>query len=165
MGSTLLFQSVNRPKCGDDKTKGITMAESTIWWLMAGSAVAVELVTGTFYLLMLAIGLASAALAAHLGASITFQFLSAAVVGGAAIVGWHLLRGRRPQGPGSAANPDLHLDVGETVQVDHWQADGTASVHYRGANWTVFHRPGVMPAPGVHRVAEVVGSRLMVDRV
>ena len=41
------------------------MAESTIWWLMAGSAVAVELVTGTFYLLMLAIGLASAALAAH----------------------------------------------------------------------------------------------------
>jgi membrane protein implicated in regulation of membrane protease activity len=114
---------------------------------------------------MLAIGLVSAALAAHLGASITFQFLSAAVVGGAAIVGWHLLRGRRPQGPGSAANPDLHLDVGETVQVDHWQADGTASVHYRGANWTVFHRPGVMPAPGVHRVAEVVGSRLMVDRV
>ena len=91
------------------------MAESTIWWLMAGSAVAVELVTGTFYLLMLAIGLASAALAAHLGASITFQFLSAAVVGGAAIVGWHLLRGRRPQGPGSAANPDLHLDVGGSL--------------------------------------------------
>ena len=87
MGSTHLFQSVNRPKCGDDKTKGIAMAESTIWWLMAGSAVAVELVTGTFYLLMLAIGLASAALAAHLGASITLQFLSAAVVGGAAIVG------------------------------------------------------------------------------
>ena len=30
------------------------MAESTIWWLLAGSAVAIELVTGTFYLLMLA---------------------------------------------------------------------------------------------------------------
>jgi hypothetical protein len=82
-----------------------SVRKSTIWWLMAGSAVAVELVTGTFYLLMLAIGLASAALAAHLGASITLQFLSAAVVGGGAIVGWHLLRGRRPQGPGSAANP------------------------------------------------------------
>ena len=33
------------------------MAESTIWWLLAGAAVALELVTGTFYLLMLAVGL------------------------------------------------------------------------------------------------------------
>ncbi|MFZ2989079.1 NfeD family protein, partial [Ideonella sp.] len=30
------------------------MADSTIWWLLAGGAVALELVTGTFYLLMLA---------------------------------------------------------------------------------------------------------------
>ena len=36
------------------------MAESTIWWLLTGTAVAVELITGTFYLLMLAIGLAAA---------------------------------------------------------------------------------------------------------
>ena len=71
MGSTLLFQSVNRPKCGDDKTKGIAMAESTIWWLMAGSAVAVEMGPGTVYLLMLAIGLGSAALAAPPGESST----------------------------------------------------------------------------------------------
>jgi hypothetical protein len=32
------------------------MADSTVWWLLAGAAVAVELLTGTFYLLMLAIG-------------------------------------------------------------------------------------------------------------
>ena len=80
-------------------------------------------------------------------------------------VGWHLLRGRRPQGPGSAANPDLHLDVGETVQVDHWQADGTASVHYRGANWTVVHVPGTLPGTGAHRVREVVGNRLVVEKI
>ena len=30
------------------------MSESTIWWLLAGVAVAVELATGTFYLLMVA---------------------------------------------------------------------------------------------------------------
>jgi membrane protein implicated in regulation of membrane protease activity len=45
------------------------MAETTIWWLLAGTAVAVELLTGTFYLLMLAIGLVAAALAAHAGLS------------------------------------------------------------------------------------------------
>ena len=43
------------------------MAESTIWWLLAGTAVGIELVTGTLYLLMLSIGLGAAALAAHLG--------------------------------------------------------------------------------------------------
>ena len=49
------------------------MTHSTIWWLLAGVAVGVELVTGTFYLLMLAAGLVSAALAAHLGATVTVQ--------------------------------------------------------------------------------------------
>ena len=34
------------------------MADSTLWWLLAGAAVAVELLTGTFYLLMLGIGMA-----------------------------------------------------------------------------------------------------------
>ena len=33
------------------------MAMSTIWWLLAGGAVALELFTGTFYLLMVALGL------------------------------------------------------------------------------------------------------------
>ena len=42
------------------------MADSTIWWLIAGVLVAAELMTGTFYLLMIAIGMASAALAASL---------------------------------------------------------------------------------------------------
>ena len=37
------------------------MAHSTVWWLVAGAAVALELMTGTFYLLMLAIGLAAGA--------------------------------------------------------------------------------------------------------
>ena len=59
----------------------------------------------------------------------------------------------------------MNLDVGETVQVDSWNPDGTASVKYRGANWTAIHRPGVMPAAGPHRVAELVGSRLLIDHM
>jgi membrane protein implicated in regulation of membrane protease activity len=141
------------------------MTESTVWWLLAGSSVALELLSGTFYLLMLAIGLAAAALAAQMGASLSAQFVTAAGVGGAAVIAWHLLRGRRPPDPPDAANPDLHLDVGETVQVEHWLPDGSASVRYRGTHWTVIHRPGVPPAPGAHRVAEVLGNRLLVDRL
>ena len=141
------------------------MTEATVWWLLTGAAVAVELVTGTFYLLMLAIGLAAGALAAHAGAGLTAQLVTAALVGGGAVAALHLLRGRRPPGPSVAANPDVNLDVGETLMVDAWQPDGTAQVRYRGANWTVALLPGAAPAVGLHRVRQVVGSRLIVEKI
>jgi membrane protein implicated in regulation of membrane protease activity len=141
------------------------MADSTVWWLLAGAAVAIELMTGTFYLLMLAIGLAAGALAAHAGAQLPVQLVLAAAVGGGAVAAWHLLRDRRPPALAAAANPDVNLDVGEEVMVDAWQPDGTAHVRYRGASWTVTHVPGAAPTPGLHRVREVVGSRLVVDKI
>src|SRR4051812_40866992 len=98
------------------------MTDSTLWWLMTGTAIAVELLTGTFYLLMLAIGLASAALAAHAGASTAIQLVVAALVGGGAVTAWHLMRPRQPTGPASA-NRDVNLDIGETVQVEAWNPD------------------------------------------
>src|SRR4051812_32834214 len=113
------------------------MADSTLWWLLAGAAVAVELLTGTFYLLMLAIGLAAAALAAHSGANQAIQLVVAAVVGGGAVTAWHFKRGRRPEEAPAAANPNVNLDVGESVHVEHWSPDHTATVRHRGANWTV----------------------------
>ena len=141
------------------------MADSTVWWLLTGAAVAVELVTGTFYLLMLAIGLAAGALAAHAGTGLPAQLVVAAVVGGGAVAAWHVVRRHRPAALGASANPDVNLDVGETVLVESWQPDGTAQVRYRGASWTVAHPPGAAPAAGLHRVREVVGSRLIVEKI
>lgn len=140
------------------------MAEATLWWLAAGVAVAVELVTGTFYLLMLGLGLAAAAIAAHLGASLTVQTVVAAAVGGGAVVAWRLRRKQGLQEPQAQSNVNVNLDIGETVHINAWNADGTADVHYRGANWTAIHRNGVTPTPGAHRVAELVGNRLLVDK-
>jgi membrane protein implicated in regulation of membrane protease activity len=141
------------------------MAESTLWWLACGGAVAVELLTGTFYLLMLAIGLAAAALAAHLGYGQITQVVVAALVGGGAVVGWHQRQmGRRQQEPPAAANANVNLDIGETLLIEAWNLDGTADVHYRGARWTAIHRSGVTPSVGMHRVAELVGNRLLVDK-
>jgi len=141
------------------------MAESTVWWLLAGAAVAVELATGTFYLLMVASGLAAGALAAHLGAQVPAQLVAAAIVGGGAVAAWHLLRDRRTPVLPAAANPDVNLDIGEPVMVDAWKPDGTAQVRYRGAWWTVAPMPGTTPVPGLHRVREVIGSRLIVDKL
>ena len=139
------------------------MAESTLWWLLAGAAVAVELLTGTFYLMLLAIGLVAAAMAAHLGLSQPVQLVVAAVVGGGAVVGWHLVRQRRPQEPPAEANRDVNLDIGETVQVLRWSPEGTTQVKYRGAQWTAVPAAGTIPVAGPHRILEVVGSRLVLE--
>ena len=88
------------------------MEESTIWWLLAGGLVVAELLTGTFYLLMLAVGVGAAGIAAHLGASTTAQILTAALVGGGSVVGWHALRRKRPGDPSARADRSVNLDVG-----------------------------------------------------
>lgn len=141
------------------------MSDATLWWLLAGSTVALELFTGTFYLLMLALGMAAAALAAHAGAGLTLQLVCAAVVGTAAVVAWYLLKKRNPADPSVRAMRSVNLDVGEIIQVDEWLADGTATVKYRGAQWSVMQRPGNASTPGAYRVTELVGNRLMVEKV
>lgn len=140
------------------------MAESTLWWLITGGIVAVELLTGTFYLLMLGIGFAAGAIAAHLGWSQTAQIVIAALVGGGAVVVWHLRQMQGQKEAPAQSNVNVNLDIGETVQIESWNADGTADVHYRGARWTAIHRTGVIPTAGPHRVAELVGNRLLVDK-
>ena len=65
-------------------------------------------------------------------------------------------------------NADVNLDIGGTVQVDAWGVDGTATVKYRGANWSVAHRNTEATAThtaGSHRIVEVIGSRLIVEKI
>lgn len=141
------------------------MSDSTVWWLLAGSLVALELFTGTFYLLMLALGMAAAALSAHAGAGMALQLVCAALVGSAAVVAWYAVKRRRPADPSVRGLRSVNLDIGELIQVDEWAADGTASVKYRGAKWSVIQRPANAPIPGTYRVAELVGNRLLVEKV
>lgn len=141
------------------------MAMSTIWWLLAGGAVAAELFTGTFYLLMVALGLGAGALAAHGGLSLTGQLVAAAVVGAGAVAVWTAMRRRNAPDLPAGASRDVNLDIGEVVQVAAWEADGTAHVQYRGARWTAVPRQGLAPEPGPHRVTELIGNRLVLDKV
>ena len=140
------------------------MDESTMWWLMAAALVALELFTGTFYLLMLAVGLAAGALAAHLGLSFSGQLVAAALIGAAAVVIGHLQRRKRKGDPSVRSLRSVNLDVGETLHVDNWQSDGTASVRYRGAQWTAVLEQGQVGEAGNYRVTELVGNRLKVEK-
>ncbi len=139
------------------------MTDSTVWWLLAGAAVALELVTGTFFLLMLAIGMAAGALAAHSGLSTSLQLVCAALVGGGAVVAWQIWRKRHSQRLPASANQDVNLDIGQQVAIARWEADGTAQVQYRGTTWTAaLQSPDDQAAPGPHRIVAIEGSRLMV---
>jgi len=133
-----------------------------LWWLLTGGLVAAELATGTFYLLMVALGCAAGALAAHAGLGSTGQVASAALVGAAFTATWHLRRARSPRSAPAESNRDVNIDIGQTLNVEAWAADGTARVSYRGAAWTVrFAGPGT-PAPGEHVIVAVQGSQLRV---
>ena len=136
---------------------------ATWWWIAAGVLVAAELATGTFYLLMLALGAAAAALEAHGGLGLTAQLATAALLGGGAVIAWHLKRQRQaPAGPVSE-NRDVNLDIGERIEVHDWHADGTGSAMYRGARWSVRHLGSGAPQPGWHVIRRVEGNRLHVE--
>ena len=135
---------------------------ATGWWIVAGGLVAIELATGTFYLLMLALGATAAALAAYLGFDGAAQIVAAALVGGGATAAWHLKRYRAPRSAPQEVNPDVQIDLGSTVQVDLWQPDGSARVSYRGAPWAVQFAGEGQPQPGRHVIVAVRGSRLSV---
>lgn len=138
------------------------MTSATLWWIAAGAAVAIELATGTFYLLMIAAGLASAAVVAHLGLNGTAQIAVAAIVGSGATALWHWSRKRHPHSAPARENRDVNLDIGVAVQVTEWAADRTTRVTYRGAGWTARLQPGCAAAPGLHEVIAVEGNWLVV---
>lgn len=142
------------------------MADWSFWLVAAGATVILELCSGTFYLLMIAIGLTSGALAALLGFGMATQTLFAALVGVAATV---LLRrsrfGKLMDNTEAARDPNVNMDIGQTVHVPAWQ-DGAARVMYRGALWDVELETGTeagsSAAPGQYTIREVRGSRLIV---
>jgi membrane protein implicated in regulation of membrane protease activity len=138
------------------------MNDTTMWWVLAGALVALELVTGTFYLLMLGLGAVAGALAAMAGYNISTQLVAAALVGGAGA----LLLGqwRHRQVTTDTQAHDQHLDLGATVEVEAWDAMGTAQVKHRGAAWTAVLAPGQTANPGVYRIQAMAGNRLMLEK-
>ena len=139
------------------------MNHANVWWIAAGALVAVELATGTIYLLMLALGAVAAALAAHLGAGVETQMVAAAVVGGAAVLVWHRIRDKTAAKLPARENPDVNMDIGQPVQVDAWAPDGSTTIKYRGAAWQARFKGEGNPAAGRFVIRAVEGSCLLLD--
>jgi membrane protein implicated in regulation of membrane protease activity len=151
---------IRRKNC----SKEVAMDAATVWWVLAGVCVAVELAIGTFYLLMVALGFASAAVATHLGAPVPVQLVVAGVVGAASVLVLRQWRNRQAPALQANANPNVNLDVGETVQVTEWPQQ-TPTVRYRGSTWSIAPAPGYhTPEPGPHRIVQINGSQLVLQK-
>ncbi|ODU09169.1 MAG: hypothetical protein ABS84_09100 [Rubrivivax sp. SCN 71-131] len=135
----------------------------TWWWLAAGILVAVELVSGTFYLLMLALGCTAGALLAHAGAATEVQVAAAALCGAGATAIWHYRRASAPRSAPVDRNRDANLDIGEAVTVQEWDDERRTRVQYRGAGWSARLAPGAPVVPGPHEIIAVQGNELILS--
>jgi membrane protein implicated in regulation of membrane protease activity len=139
-----------------------TLEPPLLWIAGAGLCVAAELATGTFYLLMLAPGCLAGCAAAYAGVGTAGQIAAAALVGAATTAAWHFKRAHAPRSAPAESNRDVNLDIGQTLQVQAWAADGSARVNYRGAAWTARHTGAGAPAPGLHVIVAIQGNQLRV---
>lgn len=142
------------------------MSDWMIWFVLAAVLVILEMATGTFYLLMIGIGLAAGGLAALGGASAEWQILVAAIVGAAVIFALRKSRFGKMLKIDTASDPNINLDVGQTVTVEEWTTihdDATrARAMYRGALWDIELAKGSIAQPGSFIIREVRGNRLIV---
>lgn len=138
-----------------------------VWLGLAGGLVILEIFTGTFYLLMIAFGMLAGASAAWVGLSNPLQMLCVAIVGVTGVLVLRLRRRGRGAEVDAAADPNVNIDIGQSVRVDQWlgAAPGpyVARVAYRGAQWDVELEAGAQPLPGTFVIREMRGSRLLVS--
>jgi membrane protein implicated in regulation of membrane protease activity len=106
--------------------------ETYWWWAVAGIALIIaELITGTFYLLVIGVAALAGAVAAFYNPSFWLQAEIAAAVAIAGVIG--VTRYRKAQ----MSAPSVALDVGQSVVLDSWisEKDRLARVRYRNALW------------------------------
>ena len=107
------------------------MDPALLWAITGLVLVIVELLTGTFYLLMLGVAAFGAAGAAWLGYDFPVQVIVAAVIAGVGCYAVHVYRVKN-KGQQMAS-----LDAGMPASFESWIDAGArlARVRYRGASW------------------------------
>ena|SRR5689334_2549438 len=105
-----------------------------LWTIVGFVLVITELVTGTFYLLVLGLGAFVGAIAAWLGASHVVQALAG---GGSAVAGTWFVHHWHEAHRAASDRGSNFLDRGQPVVLDAWANEnaGIARVKYRGTVW------------------------------
>lgn len=145
------------------------MAQWMVWLIAAGAVVILELFSGTFYLLMIALGIIAGSAVAYAGGALEVQLIVAAVVGLLATIVLRQSKFGKSSRTDAARDPNVNLDIGQMIMVDAWHIAPpggnrqTARVMYRGALWDVEMAHDGAAAPGQYVIREMQGSRLIVS--
>ena len=120
------------------------MDPALIWAVIGLVLVIVELLTGTFYLLMLGVAAFGAAGAAWLGYDFAVQSIVGSVVAAVGCYGVHIYRKR------NRAEQMPSIDSGMPASFESWVDAGArlARVRYRGASWDARVEGGEALEPG-----------------
>jgi membrane protein implicated in regulation of membrane protease activity len=120
------------------------MDHAIVWAVIGLVLVIVEVMTGTFYLLMLGVAAFGAALAAWLGLGFSAQSIVAAVVSAVGCYGVHVYRAK------NSAQQMAPIDAGMPASFESWLDAGArlARVRYRGASWDARVEGGEAVEPG-----------------
>ena len=133
-----------------------------VWWLAAVVLVIAEMLSGTFYLIAVAFGLAAAGIVAYLGFAWGAQAAVAAVLCSASVAviyRWNRQHARPHQ------NPNFSSDIGQIVHIVSWSDDCHARASYRGAEWDaeLADKVAADTTRQTWRIREIVGSRLIIE--
>ena len=107
------------------------MSPALLWAIAGLALVIVELLSGTFYLLVLGVAAFGAGATAWAGLGFEAQAIAAAAI---ALAGSYLVHAYRARNSARQMTP---VDAGQPASFESWvdQASGLARVRYRGASW------------------------------
>ncbi|UXY14413.1 NfeD family protein [Chitiniphilus purpureus] len=139
------------------------MSILTAWLVTALALAGLEMLTGTFYLLAIAIGMLFGALASWLGAPLALQFVVASLCALGAVAALRQWK-RRQQPVGTDAGQSL--DIGQRVSIETWLDATHARVRYRGSHWQAQLRaPLTAPLTEPLYIVAQQGNTLILDTV
>jgi len=139
------------------------MYPAIIWGVIFFALIGVEMFTGTFYLLMISIGALVGAIAALLGFDTTWQIGLAGSVAAITTGLCHFKRARNPKSAIYSENKDALIDIGQIVEVVHWEPDQTTQVRHRGAEWSARWAGTGAPVTGPCIIRGIRGAQLQLD--
>jgi|TARA_R100001143_G_scaffold62194_1_gene64818 membrane protein implicated in regulation of membrane protease activity len=133
------------------------------WFGIAALALIGEVLSGTFYLLLIAVGFAAAGVAAAAGTGLAVQIAVVAVITGLGLIVLRKTRFLKKREINAARNRDVVLDIGQTIMVTTWSEGNRTKIRYRGASWDARLAEGAAPKPGPHKIVEMDGTVLILE--
>ncbi|MGL4668139.1 MAG: NfeD family protein [Saezia sp.] len=141
------------------------MYYAIIWGVLFFLLLGVEMITGTFYLLMISIGMLAGAGAALLGLDVIWQIGLAGSISAVITALFHFKRVKNPKAAIYSENKDALIDIGQLVEVNHWGPDKTTQVRHRGAEWSARWVGEGVPTVGSCVIRGIKGSQLQLNKV